>query len=79
VPVLVEYQKAGQKKEIARREEALKRAFDALVFLPGTGLESSRPPWIPPDDTGSRIVASTMPVVVEEEISGTDRISEKND
>jgi hypothetical protein len=35
VPPLVEYQKAGQKKEIARREGPMKAAFVALVLLAG--------------------------------------------
>jgi hypothetical protein len=37
VSLLVRYQKAGQKKEVARREGPMKAAFVALVLLVGAG------------------------------------------
>src|SRR3954465_10045150 len=38
VPPLVEYQKAGQKKEVARTEGPMKTAFVALLLVSAGGL-----------------------------------------
>jgi hypothetical protein len=44
VPPLVEYQKAGQKKEVARTEGPMKTAFVALVLLVSAGGLAFDPP-----------------------------------